>query len=163
MQLRPLQSSDFETISPVLDEWWGGRAIRHLLPRLLFEHFGSTSYALVEEQEIRAFLVGFQSRTNPSVAYIHFVGVAPTHLGKGYGRALYSRFFEDVASLGCAEVHCITSPVNAQSIAFHRHMGFSIVSANGCQDGVPVTLNHAGEGQHRVLFCREVSKNDARI
>ena len=152
MQLRNLAPSDFEPVTSVVDEWWGGRAVRHLLPRLYFEHFSPTSFALVENQELSGFLVGFRSQSQPAVAYLHFVGVAPTYRGKGLGRLLYTAFFERVASLGCSEVHCITSPTNTGSIAFHRSMGFSIISAGGEENGVPVSLHHAGQGQHRVLF-----------
>ena len=153
MQIRPLASADYEVISPVVDEWWGGRPVRHLVHRLFFfEHFSSTSFTLVEGGELVAFLIGFRSQSQPHVAYIHFVGVAPSRRGKGHGRLLYSAFFERVAALRCTEVHCITSPVNTGSIAFHQSMGFSIVRTGAEQGGIPVSLNHAGAGQHRVLF-----------
>ena len=158
MYLRPLKSSDYEPISSVVDEWWGGRPVRQLLPRLFFEHFSPTSLALVDGEEIQAFLVGLRSQSDPEVAYIHFVGVSPQCRGKGYGRLLYSRFFEIVMSIGCSEVHCITSPVNGDSIAFHQRMGFRIVNADGEQDGIPVTRDHAGEGKHRVQFRKVLDK-----
>ena len=157
MQIRPLVSADYEVISPVVDEWWGGRPVRHLVPRLFFEHFSSTSFALVEAAELCAFLIGFQSQSQPHVAYIHFVGVAPDRRSKGHGRLLYSAFFERVAVLGCTEVQCITSPVNSGSIAFHQRMGFSLVKTGAEQDGIPISLNYAGEGQHRVLFHRQLA------
>ncbi|HKA45712.1 MAG TPA: GNAT family N-acetyltransferase [Burkholderiales bacterium] len=156
MPIRALAAADYDVVSPVIDEWWGGRPVRHLLPRLFFEHFSPTSFALVEDGAVQAFLVGFRSQSRPSVAYIHFVGVAPAYRGKGYGRLLYFSFFERAAELGCTEVHCITSPVNADSIAFHRKMGFDIAHADGKQDGLLVSLHHAGEGQHRVLFRKLV-------
>src|SRR4051794_8754427 len=110
--LRSLAPSDYDVLSPVLDDWWGGRPVRAMLPRLFFDHFSSTSFVLVEDAEIQAFLVGFPSQSHPRVAYIHFIGVAPTSRGKGYGSRLYQHFYERVASLGCKEVHCITSPIN---------------------------------------------------
>ena len=152
MHIRPLASADYDAISPVVDEWWGGRPVRHLLPRLFFEHFSTTSFALIEAGEPQAFLVGFRSQSLLNVAYIHFVGVAPARRGRGYGRRLYSAFFECVGPLGCTEVNCITSPANTDSIAFHQSMGFSLVSTGSEQNGIPVSLNYYGEGQHRVLF-----------
>lgn len=152
MQIRSLASADYEVISPVVDEWWGGRPVRHLLPRLFFEHFSSTSFALDKSAELCAFLVGFRSQSLAHVAYIHFVGVAPSQRGQGHGRALYAAFFERAAALGCTEAHCITSPVNTGSIAFHQRMGFNMVCTGTEQGGIPISLNHAGEGQHRVLF-----------
>jgi len=157
MQIRSLVSADYEVISPVVDEWWGGRPVRHLVHRLFFEHFSSTSFALAEDGELCAFLIGLRSQSQPNVAYIHFVGVAPSRRGKGLGRRLYSAFFERVSALGCTEVHCITSPVNAGSIAFHQSMGFSLVHTGSEQNGIPVSLNHAGEGQHRVLFRKQLA------
>lgn len=152
MNLRALQSADFDLVSPVADEWWGGRPVRHLLPRLFFEHFGSTSFAIVEGEQLRAFLIGFRSQTMPHVAYIHFVGVSPGSRQHGLGRRLYGQFFERVGAMGCTEVHCITSPVNIASIAFHRRMGFELIEAGGEVNGVPVKLDHGGPGQHKVLF-----------
>ena len=58
MQIRSLVSADYEVISPVVDEWWGGRPVRHLVHRLFFEHFSSTSFALAEDGELCAFLIG---------------------------------------------------------------------------------------------------------
>lgn len=152
MQVRPLASADYEAISSVVDEWWGGRPVRQLLPHLFFEHFSPTSFALTKAGKVQGFLVGFVSQSQPHVAYVHFVGVAPCARGKGHGRLLYSSFFQRAASLGCTEVQCITSPVNAGSIAFHKRMGFAIVSTGAEVNGIPISLNHAGEGQHRVLF-----------
>src|SRR5947209_3391836 len=34
--IRPIQVSDYDVVSPVIDEWWGGRPVRVLLPRLFF-------------------------------------------------------------------------------------------------------------------------------
>lgn len=156
MQLRPLESRDYDTISAVVDSWWAGRPVRQLLPRLFFEHFGPTSFALVDAAAVQGFLVGFRSQTLAHVAYIHFVGIAPEHRGKGLGRRLYVEFFERVSSLGCRQVHCLTAPTNVGSIAFHKRMGFQLVEAGGFDGTVPVSLDHAGPGQHRVLFCREL-------
>lgn len=156
MNIRPLESGDFDVISPVVDEWWGGRPVRGLLPRLFFEHFQPTSFALLENQELLGFLVGFRSQSAPAVAYVHFVGVHPTARGKGYGRLLYQRFFAAASALGCTEVRAITSPVNEASIHFHRRLGFQILPGTGNVNGFPVCLDHAAPGQHRVLFSKQL-------
>src|SRR5688572_3506176 len=62
MHIRALHPSDYALLSPVLDEWWGGRSVGGLLPRLFFEHFGSTSCVLEEDGAIKGFLVGFVSQ-----------------------------------------------------------------------------------------------------
>jgi len=155
--MRPLDFADYDLISPVVDQWWGGRPVRQLIPRLFFEHFSSTSFVIADAEKVRAFLIGFRSQSQPHVAYIHFVGVSPDNRGQGLGRSLYHAFFERTAAIGCTEVHCITSPVNTGSIAFHQRMGFSLVRTGAEQDGIPVSLNHAGEGQHRVLFQKSLA------
>lgn len=39
MNVRNVQPSDYPAIISVLDEWWGGRKMSDMLPRLFFEHF----------------------------------------------------------------------------------------------------------------------------
>jgi len=156
MQRRPLQPSDYEFITSVVDDWWGGRAVHQLLPRLFFEHFNSNSHVLIEADKIIGFLVGFRSQSQPDVAYIHFIGIDPAHRGQGLGRTLYLHFFAQMKSLGCTQASCITSPLNKASIAFHRQMGFDIVNGDEVMDDISVHRNHAGPGQHRVLFCKNL-------
>jgi ribosomal protein S18 acetylase RimI-like enzyme len=158
MHIRTLEPADFEAISPVIDEWWGGRPVRGLLPRLFFEHFSPTSFALIDDHSIAGFLVGFRSQTSPSVAYIHFIGVSPVKRGRGFGRMLYQRFFDTVVRFGCIEVRSITSPVNEGSIAFHRQMGFQLLPSATEVNGYPVCVDHAGPGQHRVLFSKQLKE-----
>ena len=152
--LRHLEVKDHNTIIQVVDEWWGGRPMAGMLPRLFFEHFQPTSFVIEENGEIQAFLVGFRSQTNPAEAYIHFVGVHPDTRGKGLGRFLYEQFFAAVRQLGCTEVHSITGPVNKGSIAFHTSMGFEILPGDAEADGVAVTTNYDGQGNDRVRFRR---------
>lgn len=152
LAIRPLRAHDYAAVSTVVDDWWGGRSMRHMLPRLFFEHFGSSSFAIDGPGGIKAFLIGFVSQSDPAVAYIHFVGVDPASRSGGIGRALYQRFFQTVCAQGCREVRCITSPANSGSIDFHRKMGFELLPGDGEVDGVPVHLHHGGEGQHRVCF-----------
>lgn len=120
----------------------------HLLPRLFFEHFQNTSFVTVEDADIIAFRIGFMSQTDPHVAYIHFVGVHPDHRKSGLARQLYDIFFDKVRSLGCRTIHCVTSPINTGSVAFHTGMGFS----------VQLSKDYAGPGEDRVLFAKEISR-----
>ena len=154
MNIRPLESADFDIISPVIDDWWGGRPVRALLPRLFFEHFNSSSFALVDEASLAGFLIGFRSQTLTSVGYVHFLGIRPDVRARGYGRLLYERFFSVASGLGCTEVRAITSPINASSIRFHQRLGFRILPGDGEVAGFPVSMDHGGPGQPRVLFSR---------
>lgn len=159
--LRQLAPGDFDLIAPLLDAWWGGRPVRALLPRLFFEHFNTTSFVIGPPGVVRAFLIGFRSQSRPTLAYIHFVGVDPACRAGGLARRLYEHFFQVATALGCSEVDSITSPANTGSIAFHRKMGFALLPGSGEVDGVPVMLDHGGEGQHRVRFHRALAPRAA--
>jgi len=156
MNIRQLQEADYETIIEAIDDWFDGRQLSHLLPRLFFIHFRPTSFAIEENGRVIGFLAGFVSQTYPEQAYIHFVGIEANYRGRGLGRQLYSTFFETVRRLGCTTVRCITSPVNSGSIAFHTRMGFRIERSNGERHGVPCMTNYELKGADRVLFVRSL-------
>jgi len=146
MNIRSIDETDYAPIIAVLDDWWGGRSMTHLLPRLFFQHFQNTSFVLEEDGQAVAFLIGFVSQTHPEVAYIHFLGVHPGFRKRGVARQLYETFFARVCDLGCRTVQCITSPINEGSVSFHAQMGF----------GASVAADYAGPGQDRVLFSRSL-------
>jgi ribosomal protein S18 acetylase RimI-like enzyme len=147
---------DHAAIDAVIDAWWGGRRMRRMLPRLFFEHFGDTSFVVEEDDSVVGFLVGFVSPTRPGEAYIHFVGVRPDRRGRGLARDLYAHFFDVVAARGCRTVGCITAPLNAGSVAFHRAMGFELVEGDTVVGGVPIHTEYDGPGEDRVVFRRTI-------
>jgi len=130
----------------VIDDWWGGRRVRDMLPRLFFTHFRETSFVAEDGGWLAGFLCGFLSQTYPDQAYVHFVGVAPDRRGGGLARDLYERFFEAARAAGRSSVRCVTSPVNTGSIAFHAKLGFEIeaeVEGYDGPDGSRVLLRRA--------------------
>ncbi len=154
IQLRPLAPDDYDSIIAVVNDWWGGRNMRDMLPRLFFAHFCRTSFVAECEGELAGFLVGFVSQCVPHEAYIHFAGVHPDYRKRRVGRALYTRFFDEAQRLGCRTVRCVTSPLNAGSIAFHRAMGFQPEHTGHVIEGVPAAPDYDGPGEHRVLFSK---------
>ncbi len=156
MMIRPLAPADDELILPVVNDWWGGRNMRDMLPRLFFVHFCRTSFVAERRGQIAGFLVGFISQCRPEEAYIHFVGVHPRHRRAGLGKILYGCFFDEVRKLGCRQVRCVTSPVNKGSIAFHQAIGFKAEQTENEMDGVPFAADYDGLGEHRVLFLKEL-------
>src|SRR5215472_12531745 len=124
--MRKLRPSDHATVITVIDDWWGGRRMADMLPRLFFEHFTDTCFAAERDGELAGFLVGFLSQSRPAEAYIHFVGVHPGVRGAGLGRRLYQEFFGVVRAQGRTVVRAVTAPVNTGSVAFHRRMGFEV-------------------------------------
>ena len=155
-RIRPLRPSDFAPVIAVIDEWWGGRAMAPMLPRLFFDHFADTSFAADRDGALAGFLVGFVSQSQPGAAYIHFVGVDPGERGHGVGRRLYGTFFDAVRARGCTRVRAVTSPVNTGSVAFHRRMGFRLEPGDVQVHGIPVSAGYDGPGQDRVRFVRDV-------
>ena len=44
MLIRHAEPRDYGRVIAVVDEWWGGREMRAMLPKLFFVHFQSTSF-----------------------------------------------------------------------------------------------------------------------
>ncbi|WP_117169481.1 GNAT family N-acetyltransferase [Paraliobacillus sediminis] len=154
MLIRNIESEDFEKITPILRDWWGGRDMS--LPKLFFDHFQNTSFVMEDNNKIIGFLIGFLSQSQDGEAYIHFVGIEPTFRNKGIANSLYNLFFEEVQKQNVHKIKCITSIVNKKSIAFHTRMGFDIVPGDNLIDGISVHSDHGGEGVDRVLFFKEI-------
>ena len=145
LEIRRAGPADYPRVIGVLDEWWGGRRMRDMLPKLFFVHFADTSFVAERDGELAGFLVGFLSQSEPDEAYVHFVGVSPDERGTGLGRELYERFFAVVRAHGRRRVTCVTSPANAGSLAFHEVIGF--------QPG-PRQPDYDGPGEDRVVLTR---------
>jgi ribosomal protein S18 acetylase RimI-like enzyme len=144
--IRAAEPSDHGRVIAVVDEWWGGRPMAPMLPKLFFVHFRDTSFvADGDGGELAGFLCGFRSQTFPDEAYVHFVGVSPAQRGSGLGRALYARFFAAVAPRSV--VRAVTSPVNERSVAFHRALGFEVERVDDDYDG---------RGEARVLLVKRL-------
>ncbi len=158
--IRRLRPSDYGTVIAVIDEWWGGRPMSDMLPRLFFEHFADTSFAADRAGTLTGFLVGFLSQSQPGEAYIHFVGVRPGQRGQGLGRRLYEAFFEAASARGCTVVRAVTAPVNTGSVAFHRRMGFSVEPRQAARDGIPVAADYDGPGRDRVRFVKHLHADE---
>lgn len=144
VRLREVEPGDYEHIVVRVDDWWGGRSMAPMLPRLFFDHFPATTRIACDATDggLLGFVCGFVSQADPSVAYIHFVGVDPAARGRDVGRSLYRWFAEQARSLGCTSISCVTSPMNTGSQAFHAAMGFTARSA----------ANYDGRGEDRVVF-----------
>jgi ribosomal protein S18 acetylase RimI-like enzyme len=155
--IRNAEPSDYKVIIKVVDEWWGGRRMSDMLPKLFFVHFQSTSFVAEQNGKIVGFVTGFVSQTFLTEAYIHFVGINPNYRKSGIARALYEKFFKAVSSLGIQTVQCVTSPINKVSIAFHRSLGFSIKEGGKLIDGVSTFEGYDGQGEDRVLFYKALN------
>ena len=149
VSVRAAEPGDYDRIAPLVDEWWGGRAMIDMLPRLFFVHFRDTAFVAEDGGELAGFLAGFLSQTRPDEAYVHFAGVAPSHRGEGVGRMLYERFFAVARERSRTVVRCVTAPVNERSVAFHQAMGFEVER---------VAPNYDGRGGDRVLMVKRLER-----
>lgn len=157
--LRRPTADDHPRLIGVVDEWWGGRPLRHLLPRLWLEHFSGTSWIAERgDGRLAGFIVGFVSQDDPETAYAHMIASNPNRRRGGVGRALYEHFFADVRGRGARRVMAVTWPGNRPSIAFHRAMGFAVDDGPGTVPiyGTPAHPDHDGEGEDRVVFTRDL-------
>lgn len=156
MNIRPVHESDYKEVITVVDNWWGGRHMADMLPRLFFKYFRDTSFIAEEDDKIIGFLVGFISQSYSNEAYIHFIGIHPDYRKTGIAKQLYEMFFNIISKRGCNKVNCVTSPVNKGSIAFHKRMGFKIEKGDNEVDGVSITTDYDGNGEDRVLFTKKL-------
>jgi GNAT superfamily N-acetyltransferase len=154
MKIERCAHADFLQILDDLEDFWGtdrARAVHH--PMFVHE-FGDTAWVVREDGRVIAYLFGFWSQTEP-VGYVHLVGVRRSHQRRGIGRRLYGRFEERARAHGCTALKAITSPINAESIAFHRSLGFSLEGEPG-EHGVPVVPDYFGPGQARIVFHKPI-------
>jgi|GEM_PF-145352 GNAT superfamily N-acetyltransferase len=161
--LRHAEPRDFYFVTSVINEWWGGRNMRDMLPKLFFVHFRETSFIAELDGEIVGFLNGFFSQTFAEEAYIHFVGVHPAFRQHGVARRLYKRFFDTARAHGKSLVRCVTSPANKTSIAFHLRMGFEIEPGDVEADGIAAHSNYDGKDESRVLFVKRLENESGMM
>jgi ribosomal protein S18 acetylase RimI-like enzyme len=156
MEIRSVKGSDYYVISPLINEWWGGRNMSDMLPKLFFDHFTNTSFIAEKEGKLVGFIIGFLSQSHSNEAYIHFVGVHPDYRKHNIGKHLYNKFFNVVKQNRRNIVRCVTSPVNKVSIAYHTKMGFEIKEGDKKIDGVSINTDYDGQNQDRVLFVKHL-------
>jgi predicted GNAT superfamily acetyltransferase len=147
LEIRHAEPADHARVIGVLNEWWGGRNMVDMLPKLFFVHFRDTSFVAERDGELAGFLIGLLSQSSPEEAYVHFVGVNPTERGTGLGRELYERFFAVARAGGRTRVSCVTSPANSGSLGFHAALGFRLS---------PPQASYDGPGEDRVVLTRSL-------
>lgn len=160
--IRAAKPEDHSKIIRVMPDWWGGRDLTPMVPKLFLVHFHTSSTVVELENELIAFLIAFDSQSYSNEAYIHFVGVHPDHRGVGIGRHLYELFFERCRTVHRTIVRCCTSPVNRASIAFHKRIGFSLEQGDGEIDGIPIINNYNRPRDPKVRFRIDLETRPAQ-
>ena len=152
LTIRNSKPSDHQRIISVMKDWWGGRDLTWMLPKLFLVHFCDTSFIIEKSEDLMAFLIGFLSQSKVNEGYIHLVGVHPDYRSMGLGEFLYHRFFQICKANNRDTIMSCTSPVNKGSIEFHRKIGFNILNGNAEVDGIQVSLDYNHPGDLKVLF-----------
>ena len=152
--VRNTRPSDHQRIMDVMIAWWNGRDLRAMLPKLFLIHFNNTSFVSEINEQLAGFLVGFLSPSLNEEGYVHFMGIGPDFRKNGLGSLLYNRFFDICRQNGRSIVRACTSPVNRDSIAFHRKIGFILEPGDGEVDGIPFTSDYNRPGDDKVLFTK---------
>jgi GNAT superfamily N-acetyltransferase len=153
------RESDYEPIIGVVDEWWAGRHVALLLPRLWLQHFNGTSWlAETVDAGLAGFLIGFLSPDQPEVAYCHMLAVNPNLRRHGIGRALYERFFAEARAAGRSRVIAVTWPANRASLRFHEALGFQLVRGPDTQNlyGSPAFAEYDFGSEERTVMVRRL-------
>ena len=153
---RPTEG-DYAAMVRVVDDWWGGRDMQWLLPRLWLQHFSSTSWlAESGDGQLAGFLVGFLSQDQADTAYCRLIATNPNLRRQGLARDLYERFFADARAAGRSRVMAITWPGNRTSIAFHRSLGFEVDSGPGTQNlyGTPAYPGYDFDREDRTVLMK---------
>ncbi|CAM1354622.1 MULTISPECIES: GNAT family N-acetyltransferase [Tenacibaculum] len=155
-KISKISPEDYNFIINELNNWWGGRKMTDMLPRLFFKYFTNTSFIVKDQNQILGFIIGFISQDNPKLGYVHFIGVNPEFRKLNLGKKLYAHFFKEAKCLKLKEIECVTSIKNKLSINFHKSLGFSIQKGNKEIDGISYFENYDGINEHRVLFKYEL-------
>lgn len=156
IEIRNGRPSDHEHVISVMPDWWDGRDLTSMLPKVFFIHFHNTIYIAEMKNRLVGFLVGFLSQSDDNVGYIHFVGVHPSCRKAGIGRLLYQKFYDACKTNDRSIIKSCTSPINKLSIDFHSRMGFIIESGDGSIDGIQVTMDFLRKNDPKVLFRKKL-------
>jgi ribosomal protein S18 acetylase RimI-like enzyme len=158
--LRHPTEDDQPRIVGLVDEWFSGQRVRHLVSRSWFRHFGSTSWLAVDAAgQPVGFVLGYRSPDRPAEAVLHLVGVDPNHRRRGIGRTLVEAFVADAGRVGAGTVTAVAWPGEPPAIAFFRSVGFRPEGGAGSQNlfGTTAFPDYDGAGEDRIVFRRRVT------
>jgi ribosomal protein S18 acetylase RimI-like enzyme len=157
--LRHPAEADQPRIVALVDEWFAGRRVRHLVGRAWFRHFGSTSW-LAEDGTGRpvGFLLGYRSQDRPAEAVLHLIGVDPNRRREGIGRELARFFLAGIGAAGATTVTALVWPGEPSAVAFFGAVGFDLDDGPGTQNlyGTPAYPDYEAEGEDRIVFTHRI-------
>lgn len=166
IRLRRPTEADYRIIAAVVDDWWDGKVLHGLLPRLWFRHFAGTSWiAEIADPRTRAgvptvagFLIGFVSPADPAIGVIHALGVDPRWRRIGVGKALVGAFAVDASTAGATILETLIWPGNRRSLPFLAALGFGPDPDPDARPiyGIPAIEGYDFGTEDRARFTRGV-------
>jgi ribosomal protein S18 acetylase RimI-like enzyme len=158
MAIRNAHEHDFVRCIEISRQAWPDFAERPSIYHLFCKFFRNTCFVSEDAGVIQAFLLGFLSQVDRSMAYIHLVAVDPPAQRHGLARHLYEAFESTVRQMGAKHIGLIVNPDNAGSLAFHHSMGFELDPhvQSVPVDGVLVAKDYNGPGIDMVCFRKEI-------
>ena len=132
IRLRRPTEADYRGIATVVDDWWDGKVIQGLLPRLWFRHFAGTSWIAeiadprhqAGAPSVAGFLIGYLSPADPAIGVVQAVGVDPRWRRIGVGRALVEAFADDAGTARATVLETLIWPGNRRALPFLAALGF---------------------------------------
>lgn len=158
--VRPTEA-DYDTLITVVDEWWAGRPVRRLVPRLWLRHFAGTSW-LAREEGGRpvGVAIGLASHDRLDTACLYLLGVEPNRRRQGIGRALAARIDADAAAAGADRIETVIPTGEPIALAFLRAAGYAVAAEPGLRPihGVPAHADYDGPGEDRIVLVRQLAR-----
>ena len=153
MEITTCTKRDFDQILLHLNEFWEhDRTIALHHPTSIYE-FGNSAFVIKKNDAVVAYLFGFLSQTEPA-GYVHLLAVKRGYRKQGLATRLYEHFTRFAIEHGCKVLKAITSPENAESIAFHKSIG--MLPSDDRNGATAIVDDYAGPGRHRVVFKKNI-------
>jgi ribosomal protein S18 acetylase RimI-like enzyme len=159
VELRHATEDDQPRIVGLVDEWFSGQRVRHLVGRSWFRHFGSTSWLAVDGGgHPIGFLIGYRSPDRPTEAVVHLVGVDPNRRRRGIGGALIEAFVADSERIDVGTITAVAWPGEPPATAFFRALGFRPDDGPGTRNlfGTTAYPDYDGAGEDRIVFVLQL-------
>ncbi|MEM7608530.1 MAG: GNAT family N-acetyltransferase [Myxococcota bacterium] len=143
LEIDAMSKQDFDTITSVLDRWWGGPAGQRADPPFFYE-LGAGALVARQDGQIAGFLLGFVAPLDPPIGYIHLVGIHPDQRRRAVGKRLYERFIDNCHAQGITQLKAISPVGDEGALRFHVALGFEAQEVS----------DYAGPGRARVVYTR---------
>jgi hypothetical protein len=155
VRYRQPTEADHPRLVAAVDDWWGGRHVRQLLPRLWFRHFAGTSGWPSRRTAEPPGSSSAVSPDRPDEAIVHLVGVTRACAG-GIGRELEAR--SPPTRGPWRRVTATVPPGDPIALRFHLAVAFRVVEDPRTTPiyGTPAVADYDGPGADRVLLVRDL-------